>query len=66
MQQLNEKADPNQKRNDNTENTENQNLDEGVFVYNNDGTPMDTSERTYVSVDLPEENVPDTTSDDVE
>jgi hypothetical protein len=29
--------------------------EEGVVLVNNDGTPFDNSERTYVSVDLPEE-----------
>ena len=35
--------------------TENTGLDEGVYIYNADGTPMDTSDRTYISADLPEE-----------
>ena len=29
--------------------------EEAVYLVNNDGTPFDNSERTYVSVDLPEE-----------
>lgn len=29
--------------------------EEAVYIVNNDGTPFDNSERTYVSVDLPEE-----------
>ena len=29
--------------------------EEGVYLVNDDGTPFDDSERTYVSVDLPEE-----------
>lgn len=48
--------DPKDKNNEN----ENQPLqqpesEESVFLVNNDGTPFDNSERTYVSVDLPEE-----------
>ena len=32
-----------------------QNIEEdGVYLVNDDGTPFDDSERTYVSVDLPE------------
>jgi hypothetical protein len=29
--------------------------EEGLILTNDDGTPFDTDERTYVSVDLPEE-----------
>ena len=64
MQRLNEDFDPKEKGT--AENSEEQNMDEGVFLYNDDGTPMDTSERTYVSVELPEEESPDTTSNDEE
>lgn len=66
MQQFNEPTGPNKKGPANTESNEEQNMEEGVYLYNEDGTPMDTSERTYVSVDLPNDDGPDTTSDDVE
>ncbi|HZF65183.1 MAG TPA: hypothetical protein VEZ55_11885 [Chitinophagaceae bacterium] len=56
-------SDPNQKK-DHPEQQEQQNSDEGVYVYNDDGTPMDTGDRTYVSVDLPEEDASATGSGD--
>lgn len=37
--------------------------DEGLVLYNDDGSPMDTSERTYVSVDLPDEETTEETTD---
>lgn len=39
-------------------------VDEGLVLYNDDGTPMDTSERTYVSVDLPDEETTEETADE--
>ena len=48
--------DPKEKSIDSNEGAEqNTDLNEGVFLYNNDDTPMHTSERTYISVDLPED-----------
>lgn len=38
--------------------------DEGVYLVNDDGTPFDDSERTYVSVDLPEEKSDDNNDND--
>ena len=38
--------------------------DEGVYLVNDDGTPFDDSERTYVSVDLPEQKSDDNNDND--
>ena len=46
--------DPKEKNEDDETLREKMN-EEGVVLVNNDGTPFDDSERTYVSVDLPEE-----------
>lgn len=67
MQPLHNDKDPNKKEVARTENSEDQNMEEGVYLYNEDGTPMDTGDRTYISVNMPEnDGGPDTTSDDVE
>ena len=56
MQTNNPDRDPKEKLTDENENNEaNVDSNEGVFLFNNDGTPMDTSERTYISVDLPKD-----------
>lgn len=56
MQVNNPDRDPKEKLTDENESRDaNVDSNEGVFLYNNDGTPMDTSERTYISVDLPED-----------
>jgi hypothetical protein len=46
--------DPKEKKEEEPALQEEQN-DESVFLVNDDGTDFDSSERTYVSVDLPEE-----------
>lgn len=46
--------DPKEK-NEDDQPLQRQENEEGLFLVNDDGTEMDTSERTYVSVDLPEE-----------
>lgn len=53
--------DPNKKNEQQNESSENESLNEGVYVYNADGTPMDTGDRTYISTDLPEEDSADET-----
>ncbi len=57
MERENIYNDPGEKEEVNTKTGEEQQdeMEEGVYLYNDDGTPMDTSERTYVSVDLPED-----------
>jgi hypothetical protein len=42
-------------KNENEQPIQRQENEEGLFLVNDDGTEMDTSERTYISVDLPEE-----------
>lgn len=46
--------DPKEKNEDDQTLREQMN-EEGVYLVNDDGTPFDDTERTYVSVDLPEE-----------
>lgn len=48
--------DPNKKNTSNSQNEGQQDQEDGVYLYNDDGTPMDTSDRTYISVDLPEQD----------
>lgn len=50
MQKQDEDIDPKEKQNP-EEAEENTEPDEGVYLFNDDGTPMDTEERTYISVD---------------
>jgi len=52
--QVHNSFDPKEKNEDDQTLREKMN-EEGVVLVNNDGTPFDDSERTYVSVDLPEE-----------
>jgi hypothetical protein len=52
--QIHNSFDPKEKNEDEQALREKMN-EEGVVLVNNDGTPFDDSERTYVSVDLPEE-----------
>ncbi len=52
--QTNNSFDPKEKNVEEQSLTDKMN-EEGVHLVNNDGTPFDNSERTYVSVDLPEE-----------
>ena len=52
--QVDNSFDPKEKNEDDQTLSEKMN-EEGVVLVNNDGTPFDNSERTYVSVDLPEE-----------
>ena len=52
--QIHNSFDPKEKNEDEQALPEKMN-EEGVVLVNNDGTPFDDSERTYVSVDLPEE-----------
>jgi len=52
--QVHNSFDPKEKNEQEQTSTEKMN-EEGVVLVNNDGTPFDDSERTYVSVDLPEE-----------
>jgi hypothetical protein len=47
--------DPKEKSQEEDQTLKEQMNEEGVYIVNNDGTPFDNSERTYVSVDLPEE-----------
>jgi hypothetical protein len=52
--QIHNSFDPKEKNEDEQALREKMN-EEGVVLVNDDGTPFDDSERTYVSVDLPEE-----------
>ena len=52
--QVHNSFDPKEKTEDDQTLSEKMN-EEGVYLLNDDGTPFDDSERTYVSVDLPEE-----------
>ena len=47
--------DPKEKKDAPDETLKQQENEEGVYLVNDDGTDFDSSERTYVSVDLPEE-----------
>lgn len=51
----NNAPDPGEKNNIPDQPLQRQENEEGVFLVNDDGTEFDSSERTYVSVDLPEE-----------
>lgn len=52
--QKQENVDPKEKLNPEEE-QETTDSEDGVYLYNDDGTPMDTDERTYISVDDLEE-----------
>jgi hypothetical protein len=52
--QINNSYDPKEKNSGQDEAKELQSEDE-VYLENDDGTPFDDSERTYISVDMPEE-----------
>ena len=52
--QINNSYDPKEKNSEQDEAKEIQSEDE-VYLENDDGTPFDDSERTYISVDMPEE-----------
>jgi hypothetical protein len=46
--------DPKDKNEDSDQPLQRQENEEGLHLVNDDGTDFDSSERTYVSVDLPE------------
>ena len=54
--QTNNHYDPKEKNQEEDQTLREQMNEEGVYLVNDDGTPFDNSERTYVSVDLPEED----------
>jgi hypothetical protein len=47
--------DPKEKKEEEEKSVEQQQNEDGVVLLNDDGTEFDSSERTYVSVDLPED-----------
>ena len=47
--------DPKDKNEDSDQPLQRQENEEGLHLVNDDGTEFDASERTYVSVDLPED-----------
>ena len=47
--------DPKDKNEDSDQPLQRQENEEGLHLVNDDGTEFDSSERTYVSVDLPED-----------
>ena len=47
--------DPKDKNEDSDQPLQRQENEEGLHLVNDDGTDFDSSERTYVSVDLPED-----------
>ena len=56
--------DPKEKKELSDESVQRPENEDGVFLVNEDGTEFDSSERTYVSVDLPEEEEKWETADD--
>jgi hypothetical protein len=50
--------DPKEKKEEEEKSVEQQQNEDGVVLLNDDGTEFDSSERTYVSVDLPEDEEP--------
>jgi hypothetical protein len=56
--------DPKEKKDTQDEPLQRQENEEGVYLVNDDGTDFDSSERTYVSVDLPEEESSTENADD--
>jgi hypothetical protein len=61
--QINNSYDPKEKNSEQDEAKEIQSEDE-VYLENDDGTPFDDSERTYISVDMPEEEEEATKAED--
>jgi hypothetical protein len=61
--QINNSHDPKEKNSEQDEEKELQSEEE-VYLVNDDGTPFDDSERTYISVDMPEEEEEDTKAED--
>ena len=56
--------DPKDKSTENSDQPlQRQENEEGLHLVNEDGTDFDTSERTYISVDLPEEETEDNKSE---
>ena len=53
--QIHNAYDPKERKDIPDESLQRQENEEGVYLVNDDGTEFDSSERTYVSVDLPEE-----------
>ena len=53
--QTNTFFDPKDKNTEENQTVQPQESDDVVYLVNDDGTEFDDSERTYVSVDLPEE-----------
>ena len=53
--QIQNAYDPKERKDIPDESLQRQENEEGVYLVNDDGTQFDSSERTYVSVDLPEE-----------
>lgn len=51
-------------KNEEEKSVEQQQNEDGVFLVNDDGTDFDSSERTYVSVDLPEDEEESPKEDD--
>lgn len=48
-------SDPKDKNTEEDQPVQRQENEEGLYLVNDDGTEFDASERTYVSVDLPED-----------
>ena len=60
-------SDPKDKNaEDNEQTVQRQENEEGLYLVNDDGTDFDSSERTYVSVDLPENEEKAESDDDAE
>jgi hypothetical protein len=56
--------DPKDKNEDSDQPLQRQENEEGLYLVNDDGTEFDSSERTYVSVDLPEDEENDNKKDE--
>ena len=56
--------DPKEKKDTPDETLKQQENEEGVYLVNEDGSDFDSSERTYVSVDLPEDEEEETKNAD--
>ena len=58
--------DPKDKDSENSDQPlQRQENEEGLHLVNEDGTDFDTSERTYISVDLPEEENDESSNNDL-
>ena len=55
--------DPKDKNVEENQSTQPEENEEVVYLVNDDGTEFDDSERTYISVDLPEEEQPEKKED---